>query len=102
MKWVRSLENVQGNVVHGYFLCDKIRNEKKYAKNAEAVLDSSKEVGIEVIKYMFVSSHHQHLGQNHNFMIANKTFENVVKFKYVGTKATYQDSSHKDINSRLK
>jgi hypothetical protein len=41
---------------------------------------ASREVGLEEntekIKYMFVS-HHQSVGQNHNLLIVNKSFENV-------------------------
>jgi hypothetical protein len=47
-------------------------------KNAEAVLDASKEIGLEVnsekTKYMFMS-HHQTAGQNNYIKVANKSFE---------------------------
>jgi hypothetical protein len=50
-------------------------------------LDASKEVVLEVnadkTKYMFMSRH-QTAGQNHYTEVANKSFENVAKFKYVG------------------
>jgi hypothetical protein len=62
--------------------------------NTEALLQASSEIGLEVntekTKYM-VMSRHQKVGQNHNLMIANKSFENVIKFKYWGTTATNQN-----------
>jgi hypothetical protein len=45
------------------------------------------EVGLEVntqrTKYMLLS-HHEPTGQNHYIKVANKSHENVEKFKYVG------------------
>jgi hypothetical protein len=56
-------------------------------KNAEAVLDASKETGLEVnsekTKYMFMSCH-QTAGQSNYTRVANKSFEKVAKFKYLG------------------
>jgi hypothetical protein len=46
-------------------------------------------------------SYHQNAGQNHNLMIANKAFENVVELKHLGMIVTNQNSVHKEGNSRL-
>jgi hypothetical protein len=49
-------------------------------KNAEALLDASKEIGLEVnsekTKYMFMSRH-QTAGLSNDTMVANKSFEKV-------------------------
>jgi hypothetical protein len=60
-------------------------------KNPEILIDSSKEVGLEInvekTKYMLLS-HHQNVGQNREIKIANRSFENVSHFKYFGTTVT--------------
>jgi hypothetical protein len=56
--------------------------------NTEALLEASREVDLEVntekTKYMVIS-HHQNAGQNHSSLIANISFENVAKFRYLET-----------------
>jgi hypothetical protein len=73
-------------------------------KNTEALLDASKEVGLEVIpertKYMLISRS-QKIGQKHSINIPNRSFEGVAKFKYLGTTLTDQNCMHEGINSRL-
>jgi hypothetical protein len=69
-------------------------------KNAEAVLDASKEIGLEVnsekTKYMFMSRH-QTAGQSNDIRVANKSFEKVAKFKYLGSTLMDQNCIHKEI-----
>jgi hypothetical protein len=54
-------------------------------KKTEAITGVSKEVGLEVntekMKYMLMP-HHQNAGKNNNINIANRSFENVAKFRY--------------------
>jgi hypothetical protein len=73
-------------------------------KNTEALLDASKEAGPEVnpekMKYMLMS-HSQKIGQKHSIKIANRSFEDVAKFKYLGTTLTDQNYMHKEIMSKL-
>jgi hypothetical protein len=65
-------------------------------------INASKEVGLEVnvekTKYMFMS-HHQTTKQNYYIKVANKSFENVAKFKYLGMKLTNQNYIHEKIKS---
>jgi hypothetical protein len=57
-------------------------------KSTETLIDASNEIGLEVnvekTKYMLLSRH-QNVGHNQNIKIANRSFENVSKFKYLGT-----------------
>jgi hypothetical protein len=66
-------------------------------KNTEALLEASKDVGLEVnpekIKYVLMS-YYQKTGQKHSIKIANRSFEDVAKFKYLGTTLTEQNCMH--------
>jgi hypothetical protein len=80
-------------------------NEKqKYHKeNYRTLLEASGEVGLEVNteKTRCMMSEHESAGQSHNLLTANKSFENVVKFKYIGTRITIENFIHQEIKSRL-
>jgi hypothetical protein len=72
-------------------------------KNTKALLDASEEVGLEVnpekTRYMLMSRC-QKAGQWHCIKRANRSFENVAKFKYLGTTPTDQNCIHEEIKSR--
>jgi hypothetical protein len=73
-------------------------------KNTETLIDASKEVGLEVntekTKYMLLSRH-QNAGQNRDIKIANRFFENVAQFRYLGTTVTLQNLIQEKIKRRL-
>jgi hypothetical protein len=73
-------------------------------ENTETLLEAGRDVGIEIsaqkTKYM-IMSRHPNSGQNQNIRIANESFENVAKFKYLGTTLTDQNDIHNEIKSRL-
>jgi hypothetical protein len=48
-----------------------------------------------------IMSHHLNSGKNQNIRIANESFENMAKFKYLGMTLTYQNDIHDKIRSRL-
>jgi hypothetical protein len=63
-------------------------------KNSETLIDASKEVGLEInvekTKCMLLSRH-QNVDQNRDIKTANRSFENVSQFKYLGTTVTNQN-----------
>jgi hypothetical protein len=71
--------------------------------NTETLLEASRDVGLEInaekMKYMIMSSH-LNSGQNQNIRTANELFENVAKFKYMGTTLTNRNNIHEEIKSR--
>jgi uncharacterized membrane protein len=48
-----------------------------------------------------IMSRHPNSAQNQNIRIANESFENMAKFKYVGMTLTNQNDIHDEIKSRL-
>jgi hypothetical protein len=72
-------------------------------KNTETLIDSSKEVGLEVntdkTKYMLMSRH-QNAVLNHNIKIANRYFEDMAKLRYLRM-VINQNLIHEEIKSGL-
>jgi hypothetical protein len=68
-------------------------------RNTEALLGASKEAGLEVNpeKTMCIlMSHSQKISQKHSIQIANRSLEDVAKFKYLGTKLTSELHAQRD------
>jgi hypothetical protein len=72
-------------------------------KNTETSVDASKDVGLEInvekTKYMLLSRH-QNAGQNRDIEIANRSFENVSQFRYLGTTVRNQNLIEEQIKRR--
>jgi hypothetical protein len=73
-------------------------------KNTETLIDASKEVGlersVEKTKYMLLFRH-QNAGQNRHLKIANRSLENVLQFKYLGTTVKNQDLIQEAIKKKI-
>jgi hypothetical protein len=73
-------------------------------KKHEALLVASKEVCLKVnpqkTKYMLISRY-ENGGQKYCIKIANRSFEQVAQFKYLGTRPTDQNCVQGEIKSKL-
>jgi hypothetical protein len=73
-------------------------------ENTEILLEASRDVGLgintEKTKYI-IMSHHPNSGQNQNIRTANKSFENVAKFKHLQMTLTNKNDIHDEMKSRL-
>jgi hypothetical protein len=63
-------------------------------ENTETLIDASKEVGLEInvgeTKYMLLSRQ-RNACQNRDIKIANRSFENLSQFRYLGTTVTNEN-----------
>jgi hypothetical protein len=73
-------------------------------KNTGTLTDDSKKVGLEInvekTKYILLSRH-QNTGQNRDIKTANRSFQNVLQFKYSGTTVTNQNLIPEETKRRL-
>jgi hypothetical protein len=73
-------------------------------KNTEALLRTSKEVGLDVNPEKtkcILMSRSQRMRGKHSIKIANGHFEDVAKLIYLGTTLTDQNCMHEDIKSKI-
>jgi hypothetical protein len=79
-------------------------SENTIKENSETLLEASRDIGLEInaekTKYM-IMPYHPNSGQYQDIMIANESFENVAKFKYLGTTLTNQNDIRDEIKNRL-
>jgi ribosomal protein S2 len=78
-------------------------NRDTIKKNIRTLNEACKKVGLkehtEKIRYML--SRQQNAGQNHDIKIANRSFENVAQFRYLGMTVTNQNLIQEKMNRGL-
>jgi hypothetical protein len=77
---------------------------KSIKENSEITLGARRDIGLEIsaekTKYK-IMSRYPNSGKNQIIMIANESFKNMTKFKYLGTTLTNHNDTHDEIKSRL-
>jgi hypothetical protein len=72
--------------------------------NPETPLEASRDIQLEInaekTKYVIISRH-LNSGQNQNIRKAKESFENVAKFKYLGTTLTNQNDIHDETSEGI-
>jgi hypothetical protein len=90
------------NTTDPLYVCNFLISRDVIKKITDILIDASKEVGLEInvdkTTYMLLSRH-QNVGQNREIKIANRSFENVLQFKYLGTTVTNQNLIQEEIKS---
>jgi hypothetical protein len=85
-------------------VCHVFRYTYTIKENIETLTEASRDAGLEIIaektKYM-IMTRHQNSVQHQNIRTANESFENVAKFKYLGTTLTNQNDIQDEIKSGL-
>jgi hypothetical protein len=77
-------------------------NLENIEKNIGALSDASKEIGVgRNPEKTMLMSRSQKIGQKHSIKIAKRSFEDVAKFRHLGTTLTDQNCMHEEIKSRL-
>jgi hypothetical protein len=77
-------------------------NIRYYKKNTETLIDSSKNVRLEVnvektLRLYMLLSRHQNAGQNHYMMVSNRCHDNVAQFRCLGTTTTNKNLIQEEI-----